>query len=443
MLFDGDPTKMDCPECERSGTSHTEENPLYISKNEGEIIKLPRTFGIEYEIGGGNLDQLAGNLPRAFHRVHDGSIQMNNPIEVVSPILAGDLGERAIFAVSEIIEKAGFTVNRSCGLHVHLGGSDMLGETFYRRVKAVQAERFVENLDKSTEIISVNFFQRGVRYQLNEGRNVLRSFVGERFRQTEFHQSPNTGRTVAYSTNKRKKIGGRSLPIVATCIITHERYMELSAIAKTQKSKGSLASSNTIMSEIVRKETDMDDGFYIFTLSSNANIVKARKMFGFYRAFDLVFRSMVPASRKDNQRYCRNLTEYDLSKILNSENFTDLELVWYSTSDPGEVKQRKREHRDSSRYHWVNLHSLFADHGTVEIRLHPGDTNARRILYWTSLHQHILDRVEKLKDSEIQEAANLKDLEHKARHMFEILDLPPKLDKYAKLLLAEFSKVQL
>ena len=56
-----------------------------------------------------------------FKVVRDGSIQGNLPIECVSPILKGKNGMKSLKAVCDSLNESGARVNKSCGLHVHIG----------------------------------------------------------------------------------------------------------------------------------------------------------------------------------------------------------------------------------------------------------------------------------------------------------------------------------
>lgn len=55
----------------------------------------------------------------------DSTIDGSNPVELVSPILK-DL--KSLKTTCEVINEAGAKVNKSCGLHVHLGASKMTGK---------------------------------------------------------------------------------------------------------------------------------------------------------------------------------------------------------------------------------------------------------------------------------------------------------------------------
>lgn len=53
--------------------------------------------------------------------VSDGSLIGNNACEVVSPILKGQSGLESLETVCDTLCEIGANVNRSCGLHIHLG----------------------------------------------------------------------------------------------------------------------------------------------------------------------------------------------------------------------------------------------------------------------------------------------------------------------------------
>lgn len=62
---------------------------------------------------------------RYFKIVHDGSLIGANTAEIVSPILKGKEGKKALKVVCDALETNGASVNKSCGLHVHLDAKDM------------------------------------------------------------------------------------------------------------------------------------------------------------------------------------------------------------------------------------------------------------------------------------------------------------------------------
>ena len=65
-----------------------------------------------------------------FKFVSDASIQGVNPIECVSPILKGKAGMKALENCCKSLNEASAQVNRSTGLHVHIGAQNMSDEAY-------------------------------------------------------------------------------------------------------------------------------------------------------------------------------------------------------------------------------------------------------------------------------------------------------------------------
>ena len=67
-------------------------------------------------------------------------------------------------------------------------------------------------------------------------------------------------------------------------------------------------------------------------------------------------------------RYCKTVDPrfLDLMHRRKPKTMEDLENCWYEGND---ADYRRGEHYNHSRYHMINLHSLFHGHGTVEFRL--------------------------------------------------------------------------
>lgn len=70
--------------------------------------------------------------------VSDGSLQGFNSNEVVSPILKGSKVKGSLKAICEALAECGASVNRSCGLHVHIGAASMSDEHYCRLVRNYQ-----------------------------------------------------------------------------------------------------------------------------------------------------------------------------------------------------------------------------------------------------------------------------------------------------------------
>lgn len=67
---------------------------------------------------------------RTFKFVSDGSLCGNSPIEAVSPVLSGRDGKAALKLACDTLRRAGAVVNRTCGLHVHIGAAGLTGEQY-------------------------------------------------------------------------------------------------------------------------------------------------------------------------------------------------------------------------------------------------------------------------------------------------------------------------
>lgn len=104
------------------------------------------TFGVEIECGVSReaLAQAANQTGMSYeyqgynHRdghnffkfVTDGSLHLPDTIECVSPVLKGTDGKTALKNACKTLNKAGARVNRTCGLHVHIGADKLSGEQY-------------------------------------------------------------------------------------------------------------------------------------------------------------------------------------------------------------------------------------------------------------------------------------------------------------------------
>jgi hypothetical protein len=82
-----------------------------------------RATGLPCEIEGYN-----HNTRSHWKITTDSSVRDNrgNPgIEIVSPILSGTAGMTALKTVADALNAAGATANKTCGIHVHVGASDL------------------------------------------------------------------------------------------------------------------------------------------------------------------------------------------------------------------------------------------------------------------------------------------------------------------------------
>lgn len=82
-----------------------------------------RATGLPCEIEGYNHNTRSHWKITTDSSVHD---NRGNPgIEVVSPILSGTAGMTALKTVADALNAAGASANKTCGIHVHVGASDL------------------------------------------------------------------------------------------------------------------------------------------------------------------------------------------------------------------------------------------------------------------------------------------------------------------------------
>lgn len=98
-----------------------------------------------------------------------------------------------------------------------------------------------------------------------------------------------------------------------------------------------------------------------------------------YSKEDLIYKALQVDVRRENS-YCQKVEERFLRE-LNEKKPRDLagvERIWYGGAS------RRNRHYDDSRYHCLNLHSVFQK-GTVEFRLFNGTLHAGKIRAYLSL----------------------------------------------------------
>lgn len=77
--------------------------------------------------------------------VTDGSIRGENPIECVSPVLSGKDGMKSLELCCKTLNEAGAQVNRSTGLHVHIGAQNLSDKAYINVFKNYQRlERVID-----------------------------------------------------------------------------------------------------------------------------------------------------------------------------------------------------------------------------------------------------------------------------------------------------------
>lgn len=87
----------------------------------GSIREAAATTGMSYQYEGYN-----HNDGHAYFKfTTDASVRGENAIECVSPVMQGAKGKSDLKCAIDTLNRAGATVNRSCGLHVHIGAAGL------------------------------------------------------------------------------------------------------------------------------------------------------------------------------------------------------------------------------------------------------------------------------------------------------------------------------
>lgn len=88
-----------------------------------KTVKDTRLIGVEIEAYGGDHSIFANRAVEGVGWSDDGSIDGDNTIEVQTPPASADKLEYILEETCTAMREAGFKVNRSCGLHIHLDGA--------------------------------------------------------------------------------------------------------------------------------------------------------------------------------------------------------------------------------------------------------------------------------------------------------------------------------
>ena len=96
--------------------------------------------------------------------VSDGSLTGENSNEVVSPILKGNKVKSSLKAICEALAECDARVNRSCGLHVHIGAANISDEHYCRIVRNYQAlELVIDSFMALSRRANNNGYSRSLR----------------------------------------------------------------------------------------------------------------------------------------------------------------------------------------------------------------------------------------------------------------------------------------
>lgn len=471
--FDGD--EDECNACvedrdEEESPSTRNANTKSVShqsEEEGKYIKSKRKFGVEIECGFDNFAQLLDSMNRVnrdYGFVHDGSVDCSNGIEIVTPILQGKKGEESLITTLDIINQNNVYVDNSCGLHVHLDGSDLIKKNsieikHVQELKALTDSEIRKHLEKSktfiqSEILDVLAYETyGTRILFSQLDSKQKEHVVvttllpllERVREEGVVKNYNSW----FVTNDQDETIKSNSYWVRTLRILNSEESKIQDEYVTQKFNNYVKERGYMPQTVPNFGLGFRDGrvniynFYHIVDNSSSDLRSVKNIMGFYHVFSDVILSMLPETRRNNH-YCQKITDkFTLKQLQNTSSLDDLLRLWYETTNIQNIKaSRMHDKYDDSRYYGVNFHSLFKN-GTVEIRYHSGTTNKNKILFWIHLHQTILDRIVSgsINSDTLRSVANTVGVSTKLKLFFELLKLPKKLEDYVKTRIAHLNNV--
>lgn len=400
------------------------KNTDFQSKEPGKVIKSLRKFGIEVEMyhsARKSLNELSKNVAKAFGLEHDGSIEAGGGygVEVVSPILRGSAGENAVVGLFKTINKLGFQINRSCGFHVHLDGEGF-GENekfFISRVGELEDKKVSDTPEDSYAfVVADDVMSKLMKLTGWEADDVARVIADEHL-------------TSGDSLYLSKEIG-HSIPEI-------RRQSAIMEVGNTKSMVDMFVfpSDNGDSMKVTVDKSAPGNKDYFCTLYGRRNLRNILTLMYLHTVYSDVLMSMLPKSRRQDNLYCQPLSlAFSAQKIESIQTFAELEKEWYNTRTVQEAQRHKGNNYDDSRYFTMNLHSLFAKYGTIEIRSHGATLDHNKALYWAAFHQEILDAIVegRLTIEQLRYGAHTADLEEKTTYLMSVLGLRPALLKYMR-----------
>jgi hypothetical protein len=234
-------------------------------------------------------------------------------------------------------------------------------------------------------------------------------------------------------------IGGEATELVAIPRIEYDFIIALARRNNHKKTGQAEPLSGDEITKMWKRmgELDTSPARYVAMLQSKEPVERLRQLMIFYLVFEDVILGMCSPSRRKHNSYCQPINEsYSLDEVIAAKNYKTMKEIWYKTST--DINNRYND----SRYHSVNLHSLWGRTGTIELRCHGGTIKGDLTLLWIAFHQAIVDKAAKmeLSDGAILEVKN-SSLDVKAQRMLDVIDASPELRKYVAKLLNHFSGI--
>jgi len=337
-------------------------------------------------------------------------------------------GENVTHTLFTDIKKGNFKVNRSCGLHVHLDGAGFRND---RKVKVLPLEDLTDDLSSiirtsdSVFIVKralVDELIRHSRYSSEEiGRLLLDAREVSPTETIHLSDIANYSMPDIYTRSSQWKQNGD------TYGLTYYDYTEPIEIND---------GAELSISDLLPQKEDV-----LFIIKKDLPLLRVKTLLYLFSVYNDIFMSMLPESRRTNV-FCQGLTSsFAPNQIETIRTYTELENSWYKTNTAYESDQSKGTHYDNSRYYNVNLHPLFSNGTSIEIRSHSGTMRANKVLLWASFHQTLLDNIVSgtITIDKMRPATLLFNLNEKIDHFLRVVKPSASLQKYMLQRIAHFT----
>ncbi|MCI8650761.1 MAG: virulence associated protein [Anaerotruncus sp.] len=175
--------------------------------------------------------------------------------------------------------------------------------------------------------------------------------------------------TLMYDSSIHTQGGGREYAVeLVTPICQYADIATIQELVRRLRAAGAISDQTHMCGIHIHVDASPFDAH---TLRNLTNIMYAKE--------DLIYKALQVDVRRE-LHYCRKVEEDFLQELNRKKpaSLTEVERIWYGGTS------RSDQHYDSSRYHCLNLHSVFQK-GTVEFRLFNGTMHAGKIRAYLSL----------------------------------------------------------
>lgn len=152
---------------------------------------------------------------------------------------------------------------------------------------------------------------------------------------------------------------------MVTPILNYEDIELLQTVIRNLRAAGAMANSSC--------------GIHVHVDASKQTPASIRRMVNFFVGRQsLIYEALQIGARAD--RWCHPMSKVLLSSLHLDDESTmyDVERIWYSSANDNYMGGIDHSHYNSTRYHGLNLHSLFTGKG-LEFRLFNGTMHAGKI----------------------------------------------------------------